>query len=156
MRSTHAEPAESYTYDSWCRQSTATIGYGGTSGVFTTSYDPESTKVATVTYPDGLVATTSYGCAAVVNGATTCLNLNSGVAPGYVVESYITPYGSTTRLPLAQIYNEDARGQVTSRASADGMLTYNTYDPSTFRLTGITTGPCSGNCGTPTSVQNLT
>jgi hypothetical protein len=39
------------------------------------------------------------------------------------VERYITPYGSTTRLPLAQIYNEDARGQVTSRALADGMLT---------------------------------
>jgi hypothetical protein len=58
--------------------------------VFTTTYDPESTKVATVTYPDGLVATTSYGCAAVVNGATTCLNPNSGVTLDYILGRSVT------------------------------------------------------------------
>jgi hypothetical protein len=53
--------------------------------VFTTIYDPESTKVATMTYPDGLAATTSYSCTAVVNGATTCLDPNSGVTLDYII-----------------------------------------------------------------------
>ena len=96
-----------------------------------------------------------YGCTTPVNLSTTCLNPGNGTTPGYAVATWVTPKGGSSG-SFAEINAEDARGHVTSRATANGMLTLETYDPQTRRLTGITTGPCSGNCGAPSSVQNLT
>ena len=117
---------ETYTYDSLCRPQDVSTALSGTTYTVTRSYDAYS-RLSQITYPS--------------SGSSRFSVQYQYTANGYLQKVADSSYG------LSWTANSrNALGQVTEKALGNRLVTDNTFDPATGRLTAITTG---------TSVQSL-
>jgi RHS repeat-associated protein len=126
---TAATTTRTFTYDSLSRPATTTIAIDGTNHVYTTAYDANLGKVATVAYPSGFTAqylynSIGYLCRVTDNGgAHTCTTAS---------DSHV----------LWTLNSADAAMHVTSETAGNAAFTTSrTFDAYTGRLATVRAGP---------------
>jgi RHS repeat-associated protein len=112
---------ETYTYDSLARPQNVSTTLSGTTYTVTSSYDAYS-RLSQLTYPSSGSSRFSAVYQYTANGYLQKVTSSSG----------ITVYWTAN--------TRNALGQVTEEALGNSLVTDNTFDPATGRLTAITTG----------------
>jgi len=126
--------SRSYTYDGLVRPASVTLTINGTSFVTDLAYDGYG-RPSTTTSPDQTVVTTSYN--------TT----------GYGTQTSLTPAGQSG-LPVVTVATADAELHPLTTTIGNNLWTATRgFDPTTGRMTSISTAPVSGSGPT---IQSLT
>ena len=110
--------AHSYSYDTLGRPSAVALTVGISTHTVTTGYDAAS-RVSTVAYPSGFTVAYGYN------------------ATGYQAE---LRNAATDQLYWAA-NTRDAEGHLTAATAGNGLVTTQSFEATTGRLTGISSGP---------------